>query len=97
MATTEGIKGEDVQDLMIAAVEARFGQVNRLPHTIEWLSDNGSGYIASDTRALAREIGLEPRTGDVNLTACGRAGRCSAMFQAALPAARRHSPNASRR
>jgi putative transposase len=62
VATTEGIKGEDVQDLMIAAVEARFGQVNRLPHVIEWLSDNGSGYIAADTKALAREIGLEPRT-----------------------------------
>ena len=62
VATTEGIKGEDVQDLMIAAVEARFGQVNRLPHVIEWLSDNGSGYIAGDTKALAREIGLEPRT-----------------------------------
>lgn len=40
VATTEGLKGEDVQDLMIAAVEARFGQVNRLPHVIEWLSDN---------------------------------------------------------
>ncbi len=62
VATTEGIKGEDVQDLMITAVEARFGQVNRLPHLIEWLSDNGSGYIATDTKTLAREIGLEPRT-----------------------------------
>lgn len=62
VATTEGIKGEDVQDLMITAVEARFGQVNRLPHLIEWLSDNGSGTIAADAKALAREIGLEPRT-----------------------------------
>ena len=62
VATTEGIKGCDVQDLMIAAVEARFGRVNRLPHIIEWLSDNGSGYIAAETKALAREIGLEPRT-----------------------------------
>ena len=62
VATTEGIKGEDVQDLMITAVEARFGQVNRLPHLIEWLSDNGSSYIAADTKVLAREIGLEPRT-----------------------------------
>lgn len=61
VATTKGIKGEDVQDLMIAAVETRFGKVNRLPQTIEWLSDNGSGYIAAETRRLAREIGLEPR------------------------------------
>ncbi|WP_376771029.1 IS3 family transposase [Microvirga soli] len=62
VATTEGIKGEDVQDLMITAVEYRFGPVNRLPQTIEWLSDNGSGYIAHDTKSLAREMGLEPRT-----------------------------------
>jgi putative transposase len=62
VATTEGIKGEDVQDLMITAVEYRFGPVNQLPQTIEWLSDNGSGYIAQDTRSLAREMGLEPRT-----------------------------------
>jgi putative transposase len=47
---------------MITAVEARFGQVTRLPHLIEWLSDNGSGYIAAGTKALAREIGLQPRT-----------------------------------
>jgi putative transposase len=51
VGTTEGIKAEDVQDLMIAAVEARFGPLNRLPHTIEWLSDNGSGYIAGNTKA----------------------------------------------
>jgi putative transposase len=37
LATTGGIAGEDVRDLMVAAVEYR---VNRLPVTIEWLSDN---------------------------------------------------------
>jgi putative transposase len=41
VATTEGIKGEDVCDLMVTAVEHRFGKVNRLPQTIEWLTDNG--------------------------------------------------------
>src|SRR5262249_37230706 len=46
LATTGGIAGEDVRDLMVAAVEYRFGQVNRLPVTIEWLSDNGSCYVA---------------------------------------------------
>src|SRR5262249_15025291 len=48
LATTGGIAGEDVRDLMVAAVEYRFGQVNRLPVTIEWLSDNGSCYVAGD-------------------------------------------------
>lgn len=62
VATTEGIKGEDVRDLMVTAVEHRFGPVNRLPHTIEWLTDNGSCFIASDTRSFARDIGLEPLT-----------------------------------
>ena len=61
-ATTEGITGEDVRDLMVTAVEHRFGPVNRLPATIEWLTDNGSGYIAHDTKRFARDIGFEPRT-----------------------------------
>src|SRR5262245_18175806 len=36
LATTSGVTGEDVRDLMLAAVEHRFGPVNRLPVTIEW-------------------------------------------------------------
>ena len=52
LATTGGISGDDVRDLMVAAVEHRFGRVNHLPATIEWLSDNGSCYIAGDTRRL---------------------------------------------
>ena len=36
--------------------------MNRLPQTIEWLTDNGSGTIAGDTKRLARDIGLEPGT-----------------------------------
>jgi len=70
VATTEGIKGEDVRDLgakrelcrMIASVESRFGRVNRLPRTVEWLSDNGSCYIAKDTKSFARDLGFEPLT-----------------------------------
>jgi putative transposase len=62
LATTAGIRGEDVRDLMVAAVEHRFGRVNRLPVTIEWLSDNGSCYVAGDTRSFARDVGFEPRT-----------------------------------
>ncbi len=62
VATTEGVKGADVRDLMVAAVEHRFGQTNRLPATIEWLTDNGSCYIAGETRRFARDIGFEPLT-----------------------------------
>src|SRR4051812_41527352 len=38
VATTSGIAGEDVRDLMVAAVEHRFGRLNRLPVEIEWLT-----------------------------------------------------------
>lgn len=62
VATTEGIKGEDVRDLIVTAVEHRFGTVDRLPAVIEWLSDNGSCYVAGETKDFARKIGLEPRT-----------------------------------
>ncbi len=31
---------------MVTAVEYRFGLVNRVPETIEWLRDSGSGYTA---------------------------------------------------
>jgi len=62
LATTRGITGEDVRDLMVAAVEHRFGRVNRLPVTIEWLSDNGSCYVAGETCRFARDLGFEPRT-----------------------------------
>ena len=62
LATTSGVSGEDVRDLMLAAVEHRFGPVNRLPVAIEWLSDNGSCYLAGKTRSFACDIGLEPRT-----------------------------------
>lgn len=62
VATTEGIKGEDVRDLMVAAVEQRFGQINRLSATIEWLTDNDSCYIAGETRKFVRDMGFEALT-----------------------------------
>jgi putative transposase len=61
IATTGGITGDMVRDLMAEAVEARFGSA--LPERpIEWLTDNGSPYLARTTRSFAREIGLEPLT-----------------------------------
>nr|WP_153006259.1 IS3 family transposase [Sphingomonas sanguinis] len=66
VATTGGITAEDVQDLMVATVEYRYGRVNRVPEPIEWLTDNGSCYTARDTRTFARGIGLVPRTTPVS-------------------------------
>lgn len=36
--------------------------LNRLPQSIEWLSDNGSPYVARETRSFARNVGLVPKT-----------------------------------
>jgi putative transposase len=54
-----GIIAEHVRDLMVATVEHRYGQVNRVPEPIEWLTDSGS-YTARTTRVFARGIGLIP-------------------------------------
>ena len=66
VATTAGITAEDVRDLMVATVEHRYGQVKRVPEPIECLTDNGSCCTARDIRALARDIGLVPRTTPVS-------------------------------
>lgn len=41
-----GISGSDVRDMMLEAVEKRFGDI-RAPQPVEWLSDNGSPYTRS--------------------------------------------------
>ncbi len=35
-----------MQDLVITAVENRFGRINMLSEPIEWLTDNGSCFVA---------------------------------------------------
>lgn len=47
-----GLPGEPVRKMLIKAVPAA--------HVLEFLSDNGGAYIAADTRALARSLGLKP-------------------------------------
>jgi putative transposase len=67
-----GISGSDVRDMMLEAVEARFGGY-RVPQPVEMLSpsrglqanlcraaDNGSPYIAKETRVFASQLGLKP-------------------------------------
>lgn len=59
VATTEDIKSEDVQELVITAVENRFGRINMLAEPIQWLTDKGSCFIAKNTASLLRDIGME--------------------------------------
>ncbi len=58
----KGLPGEPVREMLIEAVEKRFGTVESVPpgHTLEFLSDNGGAYIAHDTRRIARSLGLTP-------------------------------------
>lgn len=59
-ASTGGYDSETVQDVMLGAVERRFG--SNLPASpVEWLTDNGSAYRSHQTRQFARMVGLEPK------------------------------------
>ena len=58
-ASTGGISGEMIRDLMLESVERRFG-ASALPHPIQWLSDNGSCYRAHETIDFAIRLGLVP-------------------------------------
>lgn len=64
----KGLPGEPVREMLIEAVEKRFGTVEAVPrdHVLEFLSDNGGAYIAEETRRVARSLGLRP----VNTPVC---------------------------
>ena len=64
----KGLPGEPVREMLIEAVEKRFGNIDGIPgtHTLEFLSDNGGAYIAAETRKIARQLGLKP----VNTPVC---------------------------
>ena len=55
-ASTGGISGEMVRDLMLACVERRFGSL-RAPHPVQWLADNSSAYTARETLDFATALG----------------------------------------
>jgi putative transposase len=56
---TAGISGSDVRDIMLEAVEARFGGARAMA-LVEMLTDNGSAYTARETRIFSRQLGLKP-------------------------------------
>ncbi len=62
VATTKGIDAGLVGDLMMQAVEKRFGSNGKPVKTIEWLTENGSCYTAAETRNFAKELGSKPVT-----------------------------------
>jgi putative transposase len=58
-ASTGGVSGEMIRDLMLESVEKRFA-TDQVPHPIQWLSDNGSCYRAHETIDFATNLGLVP-------------------------------------
>lgn len=61
IASTIGIDGQAIRDLMLETVEYRFGG-NKTTQAVQWLSDNGSCYVARETVAFGRTLGLDIRT-----------------------------------
>ena len=59
VASTKGIDGEMIRDLMTECMQYRFGAVNTLPKKIQWLSDNGPCYVARKTVKFGRDLGFE--------------------------------------
>src|SRR6516165_4064899 len=59
VATTAGISGEMIRDMMVQCVEQRFGDI-RAPHKVQWLTDNGSIFAANRTLEIAAALNLEP-------------------------------------
>jgi len=59
VATTAGISGAMIRDMMVQRVERRFGDV-RSPHKVQWLTDNGSVFAAYRTLEIAVALNLEP-------------------------------------
>ena len=59
VATTAGISGEMIRDMMVRCVEQRFGDI-RAPHPVQWLSDNGSIFAAHKTVEIAVALNLVP-------------------------------------
>ena len=57
IASTRGIDGQMIRDLMLETVEYRF-QTQTTPHSVQWLTDNGPGYVAHETVRFGRQLGL---------------------------------------
>jgi putative transposase len=59
IASTVGMDGAAIRDLMLECVEYRFGKSAKLPQTIQWLTDNGPCYTSHETVSFARNLGFE--------------------------------------
>ncbi|AHI06544.1 integrase catalytic region [Bdellovibrio bacteriovorus W] len=59
VARAEPLSADDIEELMVKAVEKRFGASLRAPREVQWLSDRGSIYRAKSVKTLARHLNLQ--------------------------------------
>lgn len=59
VSSSRGIDGGLVRDLMAESLEQRFGPSDRPNYRVQWLTDNGPGYVARETVAFGRSLGFE--------------------------------------
>ena len=59
VARTEPLCAEDIEELMVKAVEARFGETLRATREIQWLSDRGLIYRAKSVKELSQHLNLQ--------------------------------------
>jgi putative transposase len=59
IASTVGIDGAAIRDLMLETAEYRLGKNLSMPCKIQWLSDNGSIYTAKETVEFGRQLGFD--------------------------------------
>lgn len=57
-ASSVGIKGELVRDLAAECFAQRFPGHKQVPHRLEWLSDNGPQFVATETIHFIRSLGI---------------------------------------
>lgn len=61
VASKSDITGEQIRDLMLDSMHQRFGaSARQVPDAIQWLSDNGGCYSATETINFAEALGLIP-------------------------------------
>ena len=59
VASTEPLLAYNIEDLMLASVEKRFGETLKCSREIQWLSDRGAIYRAKSVQAISKHLNLQ--------------------------------------
>jgi hypothetical protein len=81
IATTAGIRGDDIRDPTVTAAEQRFGRLNRLTRTSKWLNDNGSDGQGDLVRIGSPKISVRNHYGEIDEVVTPGLGRLVMTYQ----------------